>query len=121
MHSPTMYMALLVSGKLIRICRNSRVHPDFHLPNTLLVIVTIYKEEYFLVMRKISTALIVGILTFGTIAPASAHGGGLDWQGGHNCRVGSCVGTYHCHQARAGVCAPVKKKVVPSKKVTSRG
>lgn len=37
--------------------------------------------------------------------PASAHGGGLDWQGGHNCRVGSCAGTYHCHQARGGICA----------------
>ncbi len=39
------------------------------------------------------------------IQPLSAHGGGLDWQGGHNCRVGSCAGTYHCHQARAGICA----------------
>jgi hypothetical protein len=86
-----------------------------------LVIVSRYEEEYFLAMRKIRTALLVGILTFGTIAPASAHGGGLDWQGGHNCRVGSCAGTYHCHQARAGICAPVKKKVVPSKKATSRG
>lgn len=29
----------------------------------------------------------------------SAHGGGLDSNGGHNCRVGSCAGTYHCHRA----------------------
>ena len=39
------------------------------------------------------------------ISPAQAHSGGIDWQGGHNCRVGSCAGTYHCHQARAGICA----------------
>jgi hypothetical protein len=37
---------------------------------------------------------------------ASAHGGGLDGQGGHNCRTGSCAGTYHCHQALGGACAP---------------
>jgi hypothetical protein len=34
----------------------------------------------------------------------SAHGGGLDSDGGHNCRVGSCAGTYHCHQARGPGC-----------------
>ena len=56
----------------------------------------------------------------GTASPAYSHGGGLDWQGGHNCRVGSCAGTYHCHQARAGVCAPVKKTVAPTKKSTTK-
>jgi hypothetical protein len=39
------------------------------------------------------------------VAPVQAHGGGIDWQGGHNCNVGSCAGTYHCHQPRAGICA----------------
>ena len=57
-------------------------------------------------------ALVSAILTLGTVAPVYSHGGGLDWQGGHNCRVGDCAGTYHCHQARAGVCAP--KTVKPS-------
>lgn len=28
-----------------------------------------------------------------------AHGGGLDSDGGHNCNVGGCAGTYHCHRA----------------------
>ena len=56
-------------------------------------------------MKKISLAIVVAILTLGTPSPSYSHGGGLDWQGGHNCRVGSCAGTYHCHQARAGVCA----------------
>ena len=31
------------------------------------------------------------------IKPAFAHGGGLDSDGGHNCYVGSCEGTYHFH------------------------
>jgi hypothetical protein len=42
------------------------------------------------------------VLGFGlTPAPSrvSAHGGGLDSDGGHNCYVGSCAGTYHCHRA----------------------
>ena len=29
---------------------------------------------------------------------AHAHGGGLDANGGHNCYVGSCAGTYHVHR-----------------------
>lgn len=48
---------------------------------------------------------LVLFLTFSGIQSATAHGGGLDWQGGHNCRVGSCAGTYHCHQAWGGICA----------------
>lgn len=45
------------------------------------------------------------VLSAFAAVPAQAHGGGLDWQGGHNCRVGSCAGEYHCHQARGGICA----------------
>jgi len=37
-----------------------------------------------------------------------AHGGRLDSQGGHNCRVGSCAGTYHCHQALGPACGSSK-------------
>ena len=53
-----------------------------------------------------SVLILASMLTLSTSVPGFAHGGGLDWQGGHNCRVGSCAGTYHCHQARAGACAP---------------
>ena len=60
----------------------------------------------------LSTVLALGI-SLTTPSGAIGHGGGLDWQGGHNCRVGSCAGTYHCHQARGGVCAPKLK--TPSK------
>jgi peptidoglycan hydrolase-like protein with peptidoglycan-binding domain len=35
---------------------------------------------------------------------ASAHGGGLDGNGGHNCYVPSCAGTYHCHRPWGGRC-----------------
>lgn len=72
-------------------------------------------------MKKLALAIVVAILTLGTPSASFAHGGGLDWQGGHNCRVGSCAGTYHCHQARAGVCVPIKKKIVaPSKKSSTK-
>ena len=78
--------------------------------------------------------IVAGIVSFATAclmgfvlgAPASAHGGGLDWQGGHNCRVGSCAGTYHCHQPRGGICAAsskpnvTKPKTSPTKYSTCR-
>lgn len=32
----------------------------------------------------------------------SAHGGGLDGDGGHNCYLGSCAGTYHYHRGGGG-------------------
>lgn len=32
----------------------------------------------------------------------SAHGGGLNSAGCHNCNVGSCAGTYHCHRGGGG-------------------
>ena len=56
-------------------------------------------------MKKILLAIAVVSLTLFTPSPSHSHSGGLDWQGGHNCHVGSCAGTYHCHQARAGICA----------------
>jgi|LauGreSBDMM110SN_4_FD.fasta_scaffold117762_2 hypothetical protein len=66
------------------------------------------------------TVILTTMLTFGTSVPGFAHGGGLDWQGGHNCRVGSCAGTYHCHQARAGVCASSADQPNSSPKVSKK-
>ena len=39
-----------------------------------------------------------------SVAPSQGqtHGGGLDSSGGHNCNVGDCAGTYHCHQGCEG-------------------
>ena len=58
-------------------------------------------------IRKIysaaSVTFLAVILSFGISLPeASAHGGGLDSNGGHNCNVGSCAGTYHCHRGCGG-------------------
>lgn len=62
------------------------------------------------IVAVLSTSALAAAMFVGTGVPAQAHGGGLDWQGGHNCRVGSCAGTYHCHQPRGGICAKGKKK-----------
>lgn len=60
-----------------------------------------------------ASSFAVLLFTAGLAAPVQAHGGGLDWQGGHNCRVGACAGTYHCHQPRGGICA---KNSTPARK-----
>lgn len=77
--------------------------------------------------------MFVSILFSVTLSlPAFGHGGGLDSQGGHNCNVGSCAGTYHCHQAWGPGCgggtssdidfAPLTPKCVDeySSKMTKR-
>ena len=45
--------------------------------------------------------LLVSFTALGLLQPTTgdAHSGGIDSQGGHNCRVGPCAGTYHCHRA----------------------
>lgn len=60
------------------------------------------KMKRFLV--ALGGALTSALLVTVPVGPASSHGGGLDSQGGHNCRVGACAGEYHCHQARGPVC-----------------
>lgn len=54
--------------------------------------------------RKLAKLLAVGLVgltvaVFSQIGSAKGHGGGLDSDGGHNCYVGSCAGTYHCHRS----------------------
>lgn len=71
-------------------------------------------------MRKIVILTLGLLLSVGITQSAYSHGGGLDWQGGHNCRVGSCAGTYHCHQARAGICASKIKKPTSNEKKPSK-
>ena len=44
------------------------------------------------------------LLALLSITPVSAHGGRLDANGGHNCRTGSCAGTYHCHKPLSDYC-----------------
>lgn len=58
-------------------------------------------------------------LTMGT-NPSFGHGGGLDSDGGHNCRVGSCAGTYHCHQAWGQACGGGPAANLPRKSITPK-
>ena len=54
-----------------------------------------------MIIRKLLAAF---VLMFAVVPSpvVSAHGGGLDGSGGHNCNVGSCAGTYHCHRPSWG-------------------
>ena len=52
-------------------------------------------------VRAVQSLLFVFLLAALTVQSTtlvSAHGGGLDGDGGHNCYVGSCAGTYHYHR-----------------------
>lgn len=66
-------------------------------------------------MKRVALVMTVAILTVGTPSPSYSHGGGLDGDGGHNCRVGSCAGTYHCHQAWGPGCGGGTSANTPSK------
>lgn len=59
------------------------------------------KKSFYRRTSKFLTSLVL-IFVFLPSPVVSAHGGGLDSSGGHNCRVGSCAGTYHCHQPSWG-------------------
>jgi hypothetical protein len=55
-------------------------------------------------VKRFAKIVIVGLigLTVAVLSQTSVakgHGGGLDSDGGHNCYVGSCAGTYHCHRS----------------------
>ena len=45
---------------------------------------------------KLATLLLILLLS-STVVPVSAHSGRTDANGGHNCYVGACAGTYHYH------------------------
>jgi hypothetical protein len=76
---------------------------------------------YSKVLTKVRAAAVAITLVALPLAPASAHGGGLDGQGGHNCNVGACAGTYHCHQPRGPVCAAaLKAPTFTDKKLSSK-
>lgn len=74
-------------------------------------------------LRWFVTALarlsLVVILASGfSLVPASstsAHGGGLDSDGGHNCYVNYCAGTYYCHQARGPRCQLLSQPMVTTR------
>ena len=49
-------------------------------------------------LQSLFFSFLLVLLTFQSAPSVSAHGGGLDGDGGHNCNVGSCAGTYHYHR-----------------------
>lgn len=53
------------------------------------------------IILKLSITLLLILVSTNS---ATAHGGRLDSQGGHNCRVGYCAGTYHCHKPLSTFC-----------------
>jgi hypothetical protein len=61
--------------------------------------------KMFTILKNVVTMVLVSSsLSLAVSSQVDAHGGGLDSDGGHNCRVGSCAGTYHCHQSRGPGC-----------------
>jgi len=67
-----------------------------------------------------AAAAFIGLLLALSVAvagPSNAHGGGLDGSGGHNCNVGSCAGTYHCHRYYGGRC---QRTTTPPTTTTAR-
>jgi hypothetical protein len=75
------------------------------------------KKSFYMRTNKFVTALML-IFVFLPAPVVSAHGGGLDSSGGHNCNVGSCAGTYHCHRPSwgcgVGYSKPSYTPVIPS-------
>jgi len=54
--------------------------------------------------------LLIPLFFFVFSIPAGAHSGRTDSNGGHNCNVGACAGTYHYHN---GGSAPVQQPQTP--------
>lgn len=48
-------------------------------------------------MKKFVFILISLVILLTATSPVEAHSGRTDSQGGHNCNVGACAGTYHYH------------------------
>ena len=76
--------------------------------STLLVVRVLSDKASVNRMIKwvVALALICSVAFAADASRVAAHSGGLDGQGGHNCNVGSCRGTYHCHQPRGPRCQP---------------
>ena len=69
------------------------------------------------VAKHVAALFFIVTLMLSLGAPASlvsAHGGGLDSSGGHNCYVGSCAGTYHCHRCGGSSTYTYKPAITPA-------
>lgn len=58
-------------------------------------------------LTKMRFMLVIVLFIFAFLpATANAHSGRTDANGGHNCNVGACAGTYHYHNGGGGSAAP---------------
>lgn len=64
----------------------------------------IFKGSKSLSHIAIFSMIVSCLFMISSTETAFSHGGGLDSQGGHNCYVGSCAGTYHCHRPWGPAC-----------------
>ena len=82
--------------------------------------VNLQNRKGLLTMRRIFIGMLVTLSLILGANPSIGHGGGLDSQGGHNCRVGSCAGTYHCHQAWGPACGGGTSAPLPKNTLTPK-
>ncbi len=54
-------------------------------------------------MRKLIILFVFCLFVLVVASPAEAHSGRTDSNGGHNCNVGACAGTYHYHNGGPAV------------------
>lgn len=65
-------------------------------------------------IKLIAVGLIgLTVAVLSQVGLAKGHGGGLDSDGGHNCYVGSCAGTYHCHRSWGPGCGGGRATFTP--------
>lgn len=67
---------------------------------------------------KIFASVLIATLVL-TVSPTSAHSGRTDANGGHNCYVGACAGTYHYHNG-GGSSTPAPTYTPPAPRVPVR-
>lgn len=57
------------------------------------------------------------VLLASSMSSADAHSGRTDANGGHNCNVGACAGTYHYHNGGTSVAPPVRIYNTPTPRI----
>jgi len=68
-------------------------------------------------IRYLAIALVLFVLA---ISDVSAHSGRTDANGGHNCYVGACAGTYHYHNGGSAPAPYIPPKTIASPKPTPK-
>jgi hypothetical protein len=69
-------------------------------------------------LKNFIILLLSFFITLTTQGFSNAHPGGIDKNGGHNCKVKECSGKYHCHKD-IGLCKN-KPKYIENKNTKSK-